>query len=134
MHEQVRQLVQGFLDAIGRGDPLDDLITADMKVWTVSAGSSDRARFLGAMKALAAIFDGRLRYHIDALTVQEDRAVAEVSSCGTLPDGEPFNNVHAFIFRIRDGRIASMAEFTNQLLVNDKIVPLLQAALNKSPG
>lgn len=129
MNEPVRQLIQGFLDAIGRGDPLDDMITPDMKVWTVTAGDTDKARFLGAVKLLATIFGGGLRYNIDALTVQEDRAVAEVTSHGTLPDGAPFSNVHAFIFRVRDGRIASVAEFMNQFEVKEKLAPLMQAAL-----
>jgi len=133
MNEPVRQLIQGFLDAIGRGGPLDDMITPDMKAWTVTSGDTEKARFLGAVMLLAGIFDGSLRYHIDALTVQEDRAVAEVTSHGTLPDGTPFANVHAFIFRIRDGRIASVAEFMNQFLVAEKLMPLLQAALAGGP-
>jgi len=129
MNEPVRQLIQDFLDAIGRGDPLEGMITPDMKVWTVTAGDTDKGRFLGAVKLLARIFDGSLRYDIEALTVQEDRAVAEVTSHGTLPDGASFANVHAFIFRIRNGRIASVAEFMNQFLVAEQLAPLLQAAL-----
>lgn len=129
MTEQTRQLIQAFFAAIGRGDSLAELITEDMGAWTVSSGKTDRERFLGGVKLLGAIFGGSLRYDIDALTVQEDRAVAEVTSHGTLPDGAPFSNVHAFIFRIRDGRIASVAEFMNQLVVEEKIAPLIQQAL-----
>ena len=133
MNESEKQLVQAFLDAIGRGEPLDDMITPDMTAWTVTAGATDQARFLGAVKLLASIFGGGLRYTIDELTVQGDRTVAEVRSHGTLPDSGAFENVHVFIFRLRDGRIASVAEFMNQFVVKDRIVPLMQAALGEVP-
>jgi ketosteroid isomerase-like protein len=35
------------------------------------------------------------------------------------------------MFRTRDGRIASVAEHTNPLVVNQKIMPLLQAAMKR---
>ena len=128
MSDSARQLIQKFFQAIGQGNPLDELITGEMRAWTVSSGETDRQRFLGGVKLLGAIIGGSLRYDIDALTVQEDRAVAEVTSRGTLPDGAPFTNVHAFIFRICDGRIASVAEFMNQWVVEEKIAPLIQKA------
>lgn len=63
MSEPVRQLIQKFFEAIGRGDSLADLITKDMRAWTV------------------------------------------------------------------DGRIASVAEFMNQSVVEEKVVPLITQAL-----
>ena len=81
---------------------------------------------------LASIFGGTLTYHIDSLTAEEDRVVADAHSSGTLVNGEPFSNTHMFMFRIRDGRIAFMAEYMNQFIVRDKIVPLLQAAMTKA--
>lgn len=126
------QLVRAFFTAISSGNVADELLTADMTFWSVNAGVSDKARFQGAMKILAAIFSGKLVYSIESLTAEDDRVVAEVKSHGTLPDGEPFNNVHMFLFRIRDGRVASVAEFMNQFTVRDKIIPLMQAMMPKS--
>jgi hypothetical protein len=37
------------------------------------------------------------------------------------------------MFRIRDGRIASMAEHFNPQIVREKIMPLLQAAQAQAP-
>lgn len=128
------QLVRDFFTAIASGDVPDDLLTQDMSLWTVNGGTSDKARFQGAMKMLASIFCGTLRYEIDALTAEEDRVAAEVQSYGTLPDGEPFHNTHLFMFRIRDGRIASVAEFMNQFIVREKIAPLMLAAMARTPG
>jgi hypothetical protein len=70
MNESEQQLIQVFLDKIGRGDPLDDLITPDLRAWTVTSGDTEQAKFLGGVKLLANIFGGSLRYTIDALTVQ----------------------------------------------------------------
>jgi uncharacterized protein len=134
MSRTKQRLVRDFFAAIAGGNLPDDLLTPDMSFWTVNSGSSDKARFQGAMKLLASIFGGTLVYTIDALTAEEDRVVAEVRSHGTLPDGEPFRNEHVFIFRIREGRIASVAEYMNQFIVREKIVPLLQAAMNKAPA
>lgn len=134
MRQAVEQLVQDFLDAIGRGEPLDALITDDLEAWTVSSGETDKARFLGGCALLAGIFGGSLRYEVNALTVEDDRAAAEVTSRGTLPGGEAFRNDHVFVFRVRDGRVARVAEFMNQVIVNEKIVPLMQAAMDKARG
>jgi hypothetical protein len=124
-----RQLVRDFFAAIATGELPDELLTPDMSAWTSTSGISDKARFQGGVKLLAAIFGGTLVYTIDALTAEEDRVAAEVQSRGTLSTGEPYHNIHVFLFRIRDGRIASVAEHMNQFIVREKIVPLLQAAM-----
>lgn len=127
-----RQLIEDFFTAIARGDLPDDLVAPDMTFWSVNSGESDKARFHGGVKILSSIFGGTLTYTIDALTSQEERAVAEVRSEGTLNAGEPFHNTHVFIFQIQDGRIAAVKEFMNQFVVREKIVPLMQAAMASS--
>ena len=44
------QLVRDFFTAIASGNVPDDLLTQDMSLWTVNGGTSDKARFQGAMK------------------------------------------------------------------------------------
>lgn len=129
-----QQLIRDFFDAIAAGNLPDEIVTPDMSFWSVTSGTSDRARFHGGVRMLAAIFAGTLTYVIDALTSEEDRVVAEVRSHGTLPDGEPFSNDHVFLFRIRDGRIARVSEYMNQFVVREKIVPLMQAAMARPPA
>jgi ketosteroid isomerase-like protein len=126
------QLVQDFFTAIAKGELPDNLVTVDMTFWSVNSGSSDRARFHGGVKILASIFGGTLTYIVDSLTAEEARVVAQVRSEGTLNTGEAFQNNHVFIFRLRDGLIASVAEFMNQFVVREKIVPLMQAAMAKA--
>lgn len=129
MREVRQQLIRGFFDAIAAGNLPDEIVTPDMSFWSVTSGTSDRARFHGGVKMLAAIFKGTLAYVIDSLTCEDDRVAAEVRSHGKLPDGEPFDNNHVFLFRIRDDRIAQVAEYMNQFVVREKIVPLMQAAM-----
>lgn len=69
-----------------------------------------------------------------SITAEEDRAVAEVRSKGTLINGEEYQNTYVFVFRIRDGRIASVAEHFNALIVQEKMVPLVRTITNKSGG
>ena len=131
MSESKHQLIQDFFIAIAAGELPDHLVTPDMKAWTVTSGDFDRARFQGGVKLLSSIFGGTLHYAIDALTVEEDRAAAETRSSGTLINGEPFENVHVFTFRFRDGRISYVGEFMNPYVMREKIAPLIQAAMSK---
>lgn len=127
-----QQLARDFLREISGGNLPDDLVAPDMTFWSVNSGQSEKERFHAGVKALAAIFDGTLTYHVDMLTTEEDRVVAEVRSEGTLTNGEPFQNDHVFLFRIRDGRIAFVGEYMNQFVVRDKIAPLMQSLMNKA--
>ncbi len=130
MTQRNHQLVREFFLAIAQGEVPDELVTPDMTFWSINSGTADKARFRGAMKVLASIFSRTLTYDIESLTAEEDRVVAEIKSHGMLA-GEPFNNTHVFLFRIRDGRIASAMEYMNQFVVRERIVPLMQAAMNK---
>ena len=125
------QLVHDFFTALSSGNLPDELLTPDMTAWTATSGSTDKVKFQGGVKMLGLIFGGSLHYSIDALTAEDDRVAAEVQSRGTLINGEDFHNVHVFMFRIRDHRIASVAEHMNQFIVREKIVPLMLDAMAK---
>jgi ketosteroid isomerase-like protein len=121
-------LVREFFAALSRGQLPDSLLTPDMTAWTTSSGAVEKLRYQAGVKLLASVASGGLAYTIDALTAEADRVAAEVKSHGTLIDGADFQNTYVFIFRIRDGLIASVAEHFNPIVVREKIVPLLQAA------
>jgi len=124
-------LVRDFFVAIAKGELPDTLVTPDLAVWTLTGGNTDGARFQGGVKMLASLFGGTLEYSVDAITAEEDRAVAEVRSHGTLVNGEHYENTQVFTFRVREGRIAAVREYMNPIVVREKIVPLLQAAANR---
>lgn len=127
------QLARDFIAALSAGDVPDELLTPDMTLWTISSGtSSDKARFQAAIKMLASITDDAIVYDIVSLTAEGDRVVAEVKSRGTLINGETFENNHVFLLRVRDGKIAEVAEYMNPIVVREKIAPLLQQAMAKA--
>lgn len=129
MTQANHQLARDFIAALSRGDVPDALLTSDMTVWTTSSGKwSDKARFQFGIKLLASIFNGGLSYTVDSLTAEEDRVAAEVRSTGTLTTGEEYCGRYVFILRIRDGRIASVAEHNDPGPVREKLGPLLQQA------
>jgi uncharacterized protein len=119
------QLVRDFFTALSTGSVSDRLFTDDMTAWTTTSGKSAKEKYLAGVGMLQSLFPGGLTYTVDALTAEEDRVAAEVQSRGTLVNGELFHNVYVFIFRIRDGRIASVAEHFNPQIVREKIIPLL---------
>jgi ketosteroid isomerase-like protein len=121
-------IAQEFFAALSAADLPDSLLTPDMTAWTTSSGAtSEKAHYQRGVAMLGTLFDGGLTFTVDSLTAQEDRVAAEVRSHGTLINGEPFANRYVFILRLRDGRIASVAEHFDPTPVQEKIRPLIQA-------
>jgi uncharacterized protein len=127
------QLVRDFFAALSRGSLSDAWFTDDMHVWTTTSGKSDKARYQAGVRLLQSLFPDGLTYTIASLTAEEDRVAAEVRSHGILVSGEIFRNDYLFMFRVRDGKIASVAEHFDPRVVREKILPLIQAA-PKSAG
>ncbi len=133
MSQTNHQLARRFFEALSNGEIPDALLTPDMTAWTTSSGAwSDKARFQYGIKLLASIFNGGLAYTIDSLTAEADRVAAEVQSRGTLVNGEDYHGRYAFVLRVRDGRIASVAEHNDPGPVREKLGPLLKAALQNA--
>jgi len=77
------------------------------------------------------LFPEGFAYSVDSLTAEDDRVAAEVRGRGKLQSGEDYHNTYVFVFRIRDGRIAAVAEHCNSIVVREKLLPLLQAAAKR---
>lgn len=129
---EISQLVRKFFDGVSQGEVAEELLTPDMTFWSVNSGESDKPRFLAGIKVLAQIANRSIQYNIVSLTAEEDRVVAEVASTGMLISGEALSNNHVFLFRVRDGKIASAAEYMNQKVVQEKIVPLMREIMAKA--
>jgi ketosteroid isomerase-like protein len=129
-----RQIAEAFFAALSAGSLPDDLVTEDLTAWTTTSGSMPGERYRGGVKLLQSLFPAGLAYTVDSLTAEEDRVAAEVQSRGTLSTGEDFHNIYVFLLRIRDGRVASVAEHFNPGVVREKIAPLMQAAMAKPAG
>ena len=127
-----KELVRSFFAAVSSGNVPDALLTPDMTAWTTLSGTTDKAGYQGMVKLLATMCSRPLTFFIKSLTAEEDRVVAEADAEGILVNGEPYRNTYVFVFRIRDGRIASMAEHFNAIVVQEKMVPLMQKLASKS--
>jgi ketosteroid isomerase-like protein len=125
------ELAHRFFAAVTAGELPDALVTPDMKAWGTTQGSMDKATYQGMIRMFKRICARPIDFTIDSITAEDDRVVAEVHSDGELVNGEKYKNTYVFVFRIRDGRIASVAEHFNALIAQEKIVPLVQAVRQK---
>lgn len=119
------RLVHAYFDAVIAGDLPDELLTADMTAWTTTQGTMDKAAYQAVIRLLARMSRVPLDFTVDSITAEDDRAVAEARSEGVLINGEVYANTYVFVFRIRDGRIATIAEHFNALVVQEKMMPLV---------
>lgn len=129
--DKIIHLVDRFFSGISRGKVDDELLCADMTFWSINSGERDRKTFEFGIKVLATVANQSLRYEVLSLTAEDDRVVAEVRSTGSLIDGQAIENRHIFLFRLQDGKVRSAAEYMNQLLVKEKIAPLMEAEIAK---
>lgn len=119
------QLARAYFDAVSAGELPESLLTDDFTAWATTTGPLTREAYQGMIRLLARMCREPIRFTIDAITAEADRAVAEARSTAILVNGEPYANTYVFSFRIRDGRIAWIAEHYNALVVQEKLVPLM---------
>jgi len=119
-------LVYKFFEAVVEGDLPDSMLTNDMKGWGTLQGWMDKSAYQGMIRTLAQVSKQPLKFTIDSITAEEDRAVAEVHSEGILINDEEYRNTYVFVFRFRDGLFASVAEHYNALIVQEKFLPAMQ--------
>ena len=134
MSEATKQLARAYFAAVTAGDLPDDLLTPDMTAWTTTQGVMDKAAYQSLIRLLARMCARPLAFTVNSLTAEEDRVVAEAQSEGVLVDGETYRNTYIFVFRVRDGRLASIAEHFNALIVQQQLVPLIGRLKGEAAG
>lgn len=126
MNQANKELARAYFAAVTAGELPDSLLAADMTAWTTTQGPLDKATYQGLIKLLARMCSEPLAFTIQSLTAEDDRVVAEATSQGVLVNGQPYGNTYIFVFRIRDGRIAAIAEHFNALITQEKLIPLMR--------
>lgn len=120
------KLVRKFFDAVTAGELPDEMLTSDMKAWTTTQGNMDKTSYQQVIRSLRQMSKVPLTFIIDSVTAEDDRIVAELhSEGGVLINDEPYENTYVFVFGVRDGRITSVAEHFNALIVQEKLMPLV---------
>jgi ketosteroid isomerase-like protein len=134
MSETNKGLARAYFAAVTAGELPDDLLTPDMTAWTTTQGTMDKATYQGLIRLLARMCAKPLAFTIDALTAEGERVVAEARSEGLLIDGQPYGNTYVFVFKVRDGRIAWIAEHYNALIVTEKLIPVMKLLEARDAG
>lgn len=135
MTQAIHQLVTRFFADLGAGSLSDEMFTEDATAWTLNTKAEGPAAFYRqGTKVLASLFPEGIVYTIGSITAEDDRAAAEVTGHGVLNDGKVYDNHYVMLFRIRDGRIAALAEYFDPKPVEELIMPLLMAAMAERKG
>ncbi len=113
-----------YLSAVTAGDLPDSLLTDDMTAWLTTQGPVSKSDYQSAIRLLARMCQTPIRFTVDAITAEDDRVVIEAQSQATLINGEQYANTYVFSLRVRDGRIAWIAEHYNPLVAQEKLFPL----------
>lgn len=130
MTEAVHALVARFFADLGAGALADEMFTEDATAWTLTTkAESPAAHYRRGTKALASLFPEGLVYTVQSITAEAGRAAAEVTAHGVLSNGKAYDNHYVMLFRLRDGRIAALAEYFDPKPVDELIMPLLMAAM-----
>ena len=122
--------MRDFFAAMAAGELPDSLLTPDMHGWITTQGKVSKAAYQQMIKLLASMCAQPLTFTIDSITAEGDRVIAEAHSTGTLINGEPYQNTYVYVLRVRDGRIASVAEHYNALIAQQKLLPLMKQLSN----
>jgi ketosteroid isomerase-like protein len=128
---QSYEIARSYFDAVTNGELPDAMLTPDMTAWITTGGVIDKASYQHMIRLLAAMCATPIAFTIQALTADEDRVVAEATSVGVLVSGEDYRQTYVFVLRIRDGKIASIAEHYNALIAQEKLMPLIAEAAAK---
>ena len=126
MTEGNKALAYAYFDAVKNGELPDALLTDDMTAWTTTTGSVDKRAYQAMVRMLGRMCAAPLTMTVHSLTAEDDRVVAEAESTAKLINGEDYCNTYIFVFRIRDNRIAAIAEHYNALIVRDRLLPLIK--------
>ena len=117
-------IAEAYLAAVTAGDLPDSLLTDDMTAWLTTQGPVSKSAYQGAIRLLAKMCESPIRFTVDAITAQDDRVVIEARSQATLINGQEYANTYVFSLRVRDGRIAWIAEHFNALIAKEQLFPL----------
>ncbi len=126
-----KRLMQEAFEALGRGDsrPYLDLLADDFSFtitghnpWsrTISGKAAVRAELYGP---LFAQFADRYTAQLVNLVAEGDTVVVEHRGCVTTKAGKLYNNEYCLVCRLQDGKLKSVREYADSLLVDRVLGP-----------
>jgi ketosteroid isomerase-like protein len=118
-------IARAFIAASEAGAFPEGLVCDDMIAWTSLQGEHPLATYRGSLAWMREACQGTLKFEIDAITAEDDRVVIEARSTAKLRNGEDYANTYVFVLRLKGGRIASVREHFNAMVVMEKLIPLM---------
>ena len=135
MTQATHELIRQFFRNLGNGTPDEGMFAPDWVVWTLSTKTDQPGQnYVKATKVLASLYPAGLTYTVQSIIIDGERAAARVVGEGTLHNGVHYLNDYAYLFEIKDGRIARLEEFFDTKPVAEKILPLLMEAMGGKLG
>lgn len=123
-----REVVESFYDKLGRGDvPGVIALYAPDLVYTLTGTTPLSGTFRGLDEVREKLFVpvfSKVRDLVltpERLIAEGDSVVALVRGQGKTTSGAPYANRYAFVFRVKDGKIAEVMEFLDTALVETAI-------------
>lgn len=124
------QFARDFFAAFFGGRLTEDFLAPDMKVWTTLGPLADHSTYVSTVNKIMSLFaGGSFNYIIDGITAEDDRVVVEAHGKGTFPDGVAYENAYVFVLRLRDGRVAAIAEHFNPIPAMEKLFPRMNLTI-----
>ena len=112
-----RRIVAAFVDALGRQDvaailsAYHDEATIQTMGNTLISGVYPRAQIEAFASGILETFPQGLNYTIHTMVAEADCVAVEASVSGMHSSGARYENDLHFLFRLRDGKIASLREY-----------------------
>ena len=98
---------------------ITDDFTVVHKGSSVLRGSYSLADLPALVDKLTATLPNGIRLTIIDMFAERDAVLCEAKGTSTSASGKPYNNEYLLLFRVRDGRVASMTEYLDSKLVDE---------------
>lgn len=121
---QNKTVVRDFFSSfeLENADRILSLMTDDATWWVNGkphlfsfAGLKSKADMTPILYGLFALFDGGLKMEVKRLIAEEDCVAAESRSFGNTKNGRHYENEYHIFFRLREGRIVEIREYTDPM-------------------
>jgi ketosteroid isomerase-like protein len=126
-----KRLITGVFDELssGNGRPFTEMLADDVR-WTVVGTSrwgrtyeGKRAVIDELMRPLFGQFADRYRAQATSITAEDDRVVVEARATATTKSGQPYNQTYCYVFRLANGKVAELSEYTDTELISRVLEP-----------
>jgi hypothetical protein len=117
--EANKKIVEDFLATFSRGDidGVGEGLADDATWWVLGSidnfsGSYTKQEMVAMLPNFKTIYvTGALKIEPSTMTAEEDRVAVEAEGHAELTNGRVYNSLYHFLFRVRDGKIASVREY-----------------------